>query len=126
MGKTTMLDPAVISDGNAQGPAYIDVRTDIYGVGAVLYFMLTGYAPVGGNVDFTDIKVSKKLRNIILKAMAPQPYDRFMTAAEMKRHLNQISLLPCRREKRRRKELRRKCQQISIFLTAKKKSSVPK
>ena len=73
MGKTTMLDPAVISDGNAQGPAYIDVRTDIYGVGAVLYFMLTGYAPVGGNVDFTDIKVSKKLRNIILKAMAPQP-----------------------------------------------------
>ena len=59
MGKTTMLDPAVISDGNAQGPAYIDVRTDIYGVGAVLYFMLTGYAPVGGNVDFTDIKVSK-------------------------------------------------------------------
>ena len=87
MGKTTMLDPAVISDGNAQGPAYIDVRTDIYGVGAVLYFMLTGYAPVGGNVDFTDIKVSKKLRNIILKAMAPQPYDRFMTAAEMKKAL---------------------------------------
>lgn len=87
MGKTTMLDPAVISDGNAQGPAYIDVRTDIYGVGAVLYFMLTGYAPMGGNVDFTDIKVSKKLRNIILKAMAPQPYDRFMTAAEMKKAL---------------------------------------
>lgn len=87
MSKTTMLDPAVISDGNAQGPAYIDVRTDIYGVGAVLYFMLTGYAPVGGNVDFTDIKVSKKLRNIILKAMAPQPYDRFMTAAEMKKAL---------------------------------------
>lgn len=87
MGKTTMLDPAVISDGNAQGPAYIDVRTDIYGVGAVLYFMLTSYAPVGGNVDFTDIKVSKKLRNIILKAMAPQPYDRFMTAAEMKKAL---------------------------------------
>ena len=87
MGKTTMLDPAVISDGNAQGPAYIDVRTDIYGVGAVLYFMLTGYAPMGGNVDFTDIKVSKKLRNIILKAMAPQPYDRFMTAEEMKKAL---------------------------------------
>ena len=87
MSKTTMLDPAVISDGNAQGPAYIDVRTDIYGVGAVLYFMLTGYAPVGGNVDFTDIKVSKKLRNIILKAMAPQPYDRFMTAEEMKKAL---------------------------------------
>ena len=85
---TTMLDPAVLPDDSmGQGPAYIDVRTDIYGVGAVLYFMLTGYAPVGGNVDFTDIKVSKKLRNIILKAMAPQPYDRFMTAAEMKKAL---------------------------------------
>lgn len=87
-GATTMLDPAVLPDDSmGQGPAYIDVRTDIYGVGAVLYFMLTGYAPVGGNVDFTDIKVSKKLRNIILKAMAPQPYDRFMTAAEMKKAL---------------------------------------
>ena len=87
-GATTMLDPAVLpNDSMGQGPAYIDVRTDIYGVGAVLYFMLTGYAPVGGNVDFTDIKVSKKLRNIILKAMAPQPYDRFMTAAEMKKAL---------------------------------------
>ena len=87
-GATTMLDPAVLpNDSMGQGPAYIDVRTDIYGVGAVLYFMLTGYAPVDGNVDFTDIKVSKKLRNIILKAMAPQPYDRFMTAAEMKKAL---------------------------------------
>ena len=87
-GATTMLDPAVLpNDSMDQGPAYIDVRTDIYGVGAVLYFMLTGYAPVGGNVDFTDIKVSKKLRNIILKAMAPQPYDRFMTAEEMKKAL---------------------------------------
>lgn len=126
MGKTTMLDPAVISDGNAQGPAYIDVRTDIYGVGAVLYFMLTGYAPVGGNVDFTDIKVSKKLRNIILKAMAPQPYDRFMTAAEMKKALESDKPVAVPQRKRRRKELRRKCQQISIFLTAKKRSSAPR
>ena len=87
MGKTTMLDPAVISDGNAQGPAYIDVRTDIYGVGAVLYFMLTGYAPVGGNVDFTGINVSSKLKVIISKAMAREPDKRYKNAEEMREAL---------------------------------------
>ena len=87
MGKTTMLDPAVISDGNAQGPAYIDVRTDIYGVGAVLYFMLTGCAPVGGNVDFTGINASSKLKVIISKAMAREPDKRYKNAEEMREAL---------------------------------------
>ena len=87
-GATTMLDPAVLpNDSMDQGPAYIDVRTDIYGVGAVLYFMLTGYAPVGGNVDFTGINVSSKLKVIISKAMAREPDKRYKNAEEMREAL---------------------------------------
>ena len=87
-GATTMLDPAVLpNDSMGQGPAYIDVRTDIYGVGAVLYFMLTGYAPVGGNVDFTGINVSSKLKVIISKAMAREPDKRYKNAEEMREAL---------------------------------------
>ena len=80
-GTKMLLDDDIQCSGSM---AYIDVQSDIYGIGAVLYYMVTGHAPANLNTDFKEINVSKKLKNIILKAMSPLPKDRFATANEMK------------------------------------------
>ena len=68
--------------------AYVDTKTDIYGIGASLYYILTGRAPQNGKVDFRGIRISSKLKNIINKAMSPEPEKRFRSADEMKAALN--------------------------------------
>ena len=67
--------------------AYVDTRTDIYGVGASLCYVLTERAPLGGRPDFRGVKVSKKLKKVIGKAMAPDPKDRYKSISEMKKDL---------------------------------------
>lgn len=76
-------DPTVIDDSEEK-VAYIDARTDIYGIGATMYFMLTGISPKEGQLSFAGISVSEKLKNIIIKALAEDPDDRFVTVEEMK------------------------------------------
>lgn len=67
--------------------AFIDTRTDIYGIGATIYYMLTSRTPISGYVDFRGIRCSAAIKDIILKAMNPNPYKRFQSASEMSRAL---------------------------------------
>lgn len=64
----------------------LDVRSDIYSLGATLYHVLTGVRPAQEAKEvlpITDPAVSPAVREIIRKAMDPDPDRRYQTAAEM-------------------------------------------
>ncbi len=81
----------------------IGPRSDIFALGGVLYFLLTGQAPFQGETheeawdcarrcDFEPgalraAKVPRRLERICLKAMAKEPADRYATAEAMQRAL---------------------------------------
>jgi serine/threonine protein kinase/sugar lactone lactonase YvrE len=88
----------------------IDGRTDIYGLGAMLYHMVTGRPPFEGSDALTiavrhlqeeplppseiDPAIPSDWDGVILKAMAKNPVQRFQRAAEMK---EAIAALPAER-----------------------------
>ena len=77
----------------------VGAPSDIFGLGGVLYFLLTGQAPFGGKTqneqwrrasrcDFDRAalrakKVPRGLERIVLKAMSAEPKDRFASADDM-------------------------------------------
>ena len=77
----------------------IDARTDVFALGALLYYLLVGRSPIQGR-DFQDAiqrardcnydrealthpRVPSVLREVCLKAMQADPLERFSSAAEM-------------------------------------------
>lgn len=67
---------------------YLDVRSDIYSLGATLYHLFTGQRPAQDAREVCPIPpeaCSPAVSAIIKKAMEPNPDDRFQTAAEMLR-----------------------------------------
>jgi len=95
--------PHYMAPEQARGnPADMDERSDIFGLGAVLYEIVSGKIPYGEHrsaqailacakagqvvpIDQVtqDIGVSKNIRSIIDKATAPDPKDRYQTVVEL-------------------------------------------
>jgi predicted Ser/Thr protein kinase len=85
-------------------------RSDVFALGAVLYFLLTTKAPFAGRnigecwdrargCDFDrkaldEPKVPRDLRRICLKAMADKPADRFASAGEFQKELHRYVIRP--------------------------------
>jgi len=83
-------------------PPAIDGRSDLYSLGIVLYELLTGFYPIRGadessvlagqlfhpplEFDATDPqgRISEPLREVLLRALAKAPDDRFQTAEEFR------------------------------------------
>ncbi len=88
----------------------IGPRSDIFGLGAVLYFLLTGQAPFVGETqdevwdrarrcDFEPralriARAPRRLERICLKAMAADPADRYATAEAFQRALRRYLQRP--------------------------------
>ncbi|MCK6505602.1 serine/threonine protein kinase, partial [Myxococcota bacterium] len=75
----------------------VDARTDLYGVGATLYVLLTGHRPFGDGRRLPgqsvappsrwDPEIPADLEAVVLRLMAPRAEDRFTDAAEAARAL---------------------------------------
>jgi serine/threonine protein kinase len=93
-----MGSPAYISPEQATGEKNLDIRSDIYSLGATLYHLLTGVVPYDGetplhvmlkhmNDPLPDVRkvapqVSEATRVLIMRMMAKKPEGRFQSASQ--------------------------------------------
>jgi serine/threonine-protein kinase len=97
--------PEYMSPEQAQGKK-LDVQTDVYSLGVVMYEMLTRHPPFSGNnpmaiaykqvheqPDPPSVKrkdTPKRLEMIVLKALKKDKRDRYASAGEMLEHLDKV------------------------------------
>lgn len=104
VGTTAYMAP----EQAAGGLSTIDERTDVFGLGAVLYEILTGQYPYTGATDeevlararacdFTppeavspDVFVPRQIARVAMKAMAREPSSRYASVSELKLDLQRF------------------------------------
>lgn len=87
---TTSLGTRGFASPEQYGFAQTDARSDVYAIGKLLGYMLTGLQPDGdeyeralGDADATD----SRLAEVVARACAFEPSSRYQSAAEMAREL---------------------------------------
>jgi serine/threonine-protein kinase len=102
---TVLGTPAYMSPEQAAGESAVDARGDLYGLGAVAFFALTGRPPFQGKTlgqllaahrsepppALTDLRpdVPADLAAVVARCLAKDPHDRFQSAADLGRALAQ-------------------------------------
>jgi hypothetical protein len=98
--------PEYMAPEQARGES-VDQRSDVFALGAVLYFLLVGEAPFSAPSRMETLKraagceydagrlcrrdVPSSLRRICIRAMQPAPTDRYRTADDMASHLERFA-----------------------------------
>jgi len=87
-----ILQPAPMAPEVAAG-APPDVRADVWAAGALLYELLTCRAPEAEHASPRDhgSDVSRKLDDVVRRALSPEPDDRFATAVEFGAALRDVA-----------------------------------
>lgn len=94
----------------------LDVRSDLYSLGATLYHLLSGRRPVQNASDVVPLgpdDCSQAVAEIIRKAMSPEPERRYQTAEEML-----AAFLSLHKRDRRMVRHRRRMRAVFSALTA--------
>ena len=101
-GQQTIAAALAFTPGYAPPEQYqaagtTDQRTDVYGLGATLYYLLTGYQPVEAPARISaqalptprerNPLLSERVNAMVLRAMALDPNDRFQSAKDLEREL---------------------------------------
>ena len=101
-------DVAYLSPERTRGTEGLDGRSDLYGLGAVLYAMLTGRPPFEGSLveRITKIRqaepekpkkfqmaIPDRFQDVVMKLLAKRPEDRYQTATEMLKELAWVGKL---------------------------------
>ncbi len=101
---------AYMAPEQAKGhPRELDDRADVFGMGAVLYEIVSGYTPYGDTYDpdealrraaagevipieiaTEEIAVSKRIKAIVAKAVAPRREDRYQSILELQKDVRQF------------------------------------
>jgi len=99
--------PGYMAPEQARGePADMDERSDVFGLGAVLYEIVSGKVPFDSSLGYDEliartaegavvsidealhgVGVSKRLRSIVSRATAPIPADRYPAVVDLQRDL---------------------------------------
>jgi eukaryotic-like serine/threonine-protein kinase len=100
--------PAYMAPEQAMGGELCDELTDVFGLGAILYHIVTGRPPYARPNVFSlmddvrtgkytpleealgDVSISRRLLRLIDKALAFKPSDRYASAAELKQDVQRF------------------------------------
>ena len=70
--------------GTGSNTAFVDIRTDIYGIGSTIFYLLTGKIPKNGVVNISGYNFSPSVKKIIIRSTASDPSKRYQNVEQMK------------------------------------------
>jgi serine/threonine protein kinase len=100
-------DVGYMSPERTRGTTELDARSDLYGLGATAYALLTGHPPFGGTTLVEKISrirqtepekptkyqmsIPTRFEGVVLKLLAKRPEDRFQSASELLEELARVA-----------------------------------